>query len=298
MTNESVPRLHALGVRHGLELEPDTITVNEAGLDFRVGIGRTVNGETWVLRVPRRNDMAEQIAAEAGILELVAPVLPVAVPQWRICTAELVAYPALPGKPGLTIDTNGQLHWHLDVNSKRYAEEFGRLLADLHRLDAQQARAAGVPLEEPTQVRERWRRDIDAVAAAFTIDEGLRRRWEAWLSDDSYWPTWSVFTHGELYPAHVLLDDDDGITGIIDWTTAKVSDPARDFAFQRGMSTPEVFELTVHAYVRAGGRVWPKLAEHALELWTASPVAYGVYALQTGNPEHRAAAQAQLSPPV
>src|SRR5690606_32993633 len=147
-------------------------------LDFRVGIGRTVNGETWVLRVPRRNDMAEQIAAEAGILELVAPVLPVAVPRWSICTPELVAYPALPGKPGLTIDANGQLHWRLDVNSKRYAKEFGRLLANLHRLDAQQARAAGVPLEEPTQVRERWRRDIDAVAAAFTIDEGLRRRWE------------------------------------------------------------------------------------------------------------------------
>lgn len=296
MTTDVVDQLRALAAQQGLDLDPSTLELNEVGLDFRVGMGRTAEGELWVLRVPRRTDMAEQIAAEAAILDLVAPLLPVAVPSWKIQSSELIAYPALPGVPGLTIDPAGELHWRLDLNSPRYAEELGALLAKLHGIDAEQARAAGAALETPARVRERWRRDLASVTAEFSVAEHLTRRWGAWLADDSYWPTWSVFTHGELYPAHVLVDEDDTITGVLDWTTAKVSDPARDFAFHRGMASPEIFERTVSAYVRAGGNIWPRLADHAAESWSASPLIYGVYALQTGLAEHRVAAQAQLHP--
>lgn len=296
MSRDLAAKLHALAAKHGLDLDPASITVNEVGLDFRVGIGATSAGERWVLRAPRRGDMGEQIAAEAAILNLVASKLPVAVPDWTVRTSELVAYRALPGEPGLTIDTAGTLHWRLDLGSRRYAEAFGRLLATLHAIDLEDARRAGVELEEPPQVRERWRGDIARVADAFTIADHLRQRWDAWLADDSFWPTWSVFTHGELYPAHVLIDAGDAITGVLDWTTAKISDPARDFAFQRAMTSPEIFDLTVRGYVDAGGREWPRLADHAAELWAASPISYGIFALKTGDPEHRAAAQAQLAP--
>ncbi|MBE7447473.1 MAG: phosphotransferase [Kofleriaceae bacterium] len=298
MTLADAAQLCALAARHGLALDPATLAINEAGLDFQVGLGVAANGERWVLRVPRRTDMADQIAAEAAVLALVAAELPVAVPRWTICTSELVAYPALPGEPGLTIDPGGALRWRLDLASRRHAEAFGALLARLHAVAVERARAVGVPVEEPAAVRARWRRDVAAVAAAFTVAPELHRRWAAWLDDDSFWPTWSVLTHGELYPAHVLIDADDTITGVLDWTTARVSDPARDFAFQHAMTSPEIFALTVDAYVRGGGRVWPRLADHAAELWAASPVTYGVYALQTGDEGHRAAAQAQLAPPA
>src|SRR5690606_170167 len=185
------------------------------------------------------------------------------VPSSKVRSPELVAYPALPGAPGLTFDASGALDWRLDLTSRRYAESFGGLLAELHRADVGEARAAGLVLEEPAEVRERWRKEIAVVAAEFTVADDLHRRWRAWLDDDSFWPTWSVFTHGELYPAHVLIDADDSVTGVLDWTTAKVSDPARDFAFQRGMVSPELFDLTLRAYVAAGGRVWPRLADHA-----------------------------------
>lgn len=288
--------LAALAARHGIELEPASLSLNEAGLDFRVGIGRTPGGEHWVLRVPRRADMDEQIRAEAAILELVRSELPVQVPDWKVCTPELVAYPLLDGQPGMTLGANGEPLFRIDVNSRRYAEAFGELLARLHAMDVERARVAGLVVESPAEVRARLERDIAVVAAEFSVAEELKRRWAAWLADDSYWPTWSVMTHGELYPGHVLVDASDAITGVIDWTTAKVSDPGRDFSFQRAMTSPAVFELTVDAYVRAGGKVWPRLSEHAAELWAAGPVAYGLYALQTGIPEHRLAAQAQLAP--
>ena len=37
---------------HGLDLDTSTITVNEMGLDFRVAIARTSDGDAWVLRPP------------------------------------------------------------------------------------------------------------------------------------------------------------------------------------------------------------------------------------------------------
>lgn len=295
MTLSTATELTALAARHGLELDTSTMTLEEVGLDFRVGIARTSTGETWVLRIPRRAGMDAQIAAEGAILDFVAAQGIVAVPRWTIRSSELIAYRAVQGDPGLKIDAEGQLHWRLDPSSLRYAEAFGALLAKLHGVDVERARAVGVEVEAPGEVRARWRRDIAKVSAEFSVASELRERWQAWLDDDSYWPAWSVFSHGELYPAHVLIDAHEAITGVIDWSTAKVSDPARDFAFQRAMASAEAFEATLQAYARAGGKPWPRLGEHAAELFAASPVAYGLYALLTGEEKHRAAAQSALA---
>lgn len=295
MSTDLPAELCALAARHGLELDASTMTLHELGLDFRVGIARDSSGEAWVLRVPRRSGMEAQIAAEAAILELVAAARIVAAPRWTIRSAELIAYPAVPGEPGLAIDAEGVQHWRIDPSSLRYATRLGELLARLHTVDVERARAAGVTVESPSEVRARWRTELDRVTSHFEVAASKRHRWEAWLAADALWPTWSSFTHGELYPAHVLVDAEENITGVIDWTTAKVSDPARDFAFQRAIASPEAFAATVDAYARAGGRVWPGLGEHASELYAASPVAYGLYALQTGEAAHLAAARAALA---
>ena len=286
----------ALARAHQLDLDPGSLVLNEAGLDYRVATARARDGAAWVLRVPRRPDVASKIDDEAAILGVVKERLSVAVPDWKIRTSELIAYPLLPGEPGLTIDASGELRWRLDVESRRYATELGALLAELHRIDIDTARAAGIPVEGPAEVRARWRSDIDAVAGAFDVARPLLERWTAWLADDGYWPTWSVFTHGELYPAHILIDAEDRITGVLDWTTAKVGDPARDFALQQAIASPATFERTVESYQAAGGRVPPRLAEHCVELMAAGPVGYGLYALLTGDPQHRATASAQLDP--
>ena len=283
---------------HGLHLDPSTLRIEEAGLDYRVAIGRTSGGEAWVVRIPRRPDVSAKVGAEAAILDFVRPRLSVAVPDWQIRSAELIAYPLLPGEPGLTLGPGGELRWRLDLKAPRYADAFGELLAELHRIDVEEARAAGLVVQSPEEVRRQWRADIETVRAEFDIAAPLLERWRAWLDDDGCWPSRSVFTHGELYPAHVLIDEDDRITGVLDWTTAKVGDPARDFVFQHAMTSPDTFARTVASYERAGGRVSPRLADHCGHLWSASPVAYALYALLTGAPEHRAAAAAQLSPPA
>lgn len=288
-------QLVALAARHGLELDESSLSLNEAGLDYRVAFGRTADGADWVLRVPRRPDVAAKLAEERRILDFVAPRLSVAVPRWQVCSDELVAYRRLPGKPGLTLDAGGQPEWHFDPSSSEFAAALGRLIAELQALDAHDAANAGVPVLSASQVRERWRADFEKVRAAFTIAPHLAERWEAWLENDALWPDSTAFTHGELYAAHVLVDTPARIVGVLDWTTAKVGDPAIDFTYQHMMG-PAAFDATVQAYLDAGGREHPHLAERCAELAAAAPIVYGAFALATGDPQHRANAAAQLDP--
>lgn len=282
---------------HGLDITADSIVVNELGLDFQVAIAEAVDGRSWVLRIPRRPDVSARAAVEGRFLGAVAPHLSVAVPDWQIHSNDLIAYPLLPGTPGLTIDDSGQPQWHFDVESPEYAASLGSVLAELHTVDPAVVRDSGIPEFSPAELRQRKRDDIDRVAAEFEVAPALLRRWTAWLDDDSYWPTFTTVTHGKVYPAHQLMDGAVN-RSILDWTTAAIGDPARDFMFHHASVSAPAFENTTARYVEAGGRIWPRFAEHCGELYSTSPVELGLYALQTGDPEHMSAARIQLNPQI
>ncbi len=53
-------------------------------------------------------------------------------------------------------------------------------------------------------------------------------RWQRWLDDDS--SDFSVVVHGDLYVGHVLIDNTERVSGMIDWSEARVDDPAIDMA--------------------------------------------------------------------
>lgn len=287
--------LLALGADHGLDLAPSSLHTEEVGLDFRVAIATATDGQDWVLRIPRRPDVLDRAAVEGRLLSFLAPRLDVAIPDWRIVSESLIAYPLLPGVPGLSVGEDGAVSWRADMSSPVHAASLGRTVAQLHAVDPAAAAATGIESSSPADVRSRWRRDLDRVAAEFEITSELRERWEAWLAEDSYWPQHTVLTHGELYPGHTLVQDQE-ITGIIDWTTASIGDPAKDLMFHQVSAPPDVFEIAIEAYVAAGGTVWPRLAEHCAEMFSAGPIAYGLFALQTGDPAHREAAAAALHP--
>lgn len=287
----------ALAAEHGLELSGHDATVNEAGLDYRVVMASDADGIRWVLRLPRREDVSAGMDAEVRILDLVAPALAadgIAVPQWEVRVPELIAYRALPGAPGLTLTDAGEPVWHMDPASPDYAERLGRLLARVHSIGADEARAAGVEVRTPAEVRHAWVDDVTRVRDAFTVAPSLSDAWQAWLDDDACWPERTVMTHGEIYPAHVLLADDGTFTGVLDWTTARVDDPARDLSAQYGAGGEDMLQQTLRAYEQAGGHVHPGLAAQARHLWDASPIGYGLYSLTTGADADMATAASLL----
>lgn len=284
----------ALAGRHGLDLDPGSVRLEEAGLDYRVAFARDVDGAEWVLRMPRRPDVSAKRDEERRILAFVAPRLSAAVPRWEVCSDELIAYRRLPGAPGLTLDGAGAPVWHVEPSSAEYAAALGRLVAELHAIDVVAARAAGAPHRTMSESRTRWRDDLARVAGTFAIAPALHEAWSAWLADDALWPERVAFTHGELYAAHTLLDGPGRIVGVLDWTTAKVGDPAVDFTYQHMMG-PAAFDATVGAYLDAGGVELPRLADRCAAIAAAAPLTYAVFALASGDPQHRATAAAQLS---
>lgn len=289
----------ALAAKHGLELSAHDATVNEAGLDYRVVMASDGDGTRWVLRVPRRDDVSAGMAAEVRILDLVAPVLAgdgIAVPDWQVGTPELIAYRALPGSPGLTLSEAGEPIWHMDPASPDYAVRLGRLLARLHSVDVAAAESAGIEVRTPDRVRQAWADDVGRVRESFTVAPSLADGWQEWLDDDVCWPARTVMTHGEIYPAHVLLAEDGTFTGVLDWTTARVDDPARDLSAQYGAGGEDMLQATLRSYADAGGHVHPGLAAQAKHLWDAAPIGYALYALTTGAASDRDVAAALLDP--
>ncbi|GGE58351.1 macrolide 2'-phosphotransferase [Nesterenkonia cremea] len=291
---ETPADLLALAARHGLGLTEESVEFVDFGLDYQVALADDDAGQRWVLRIPRRPSVVETMAAEVAILDLVGAHLEAAVPDWRIRSEDLIAYPAVPGTPGMTLK-DGEQHWTLDPASEDYARRFGTLLAQLHSIDAEKARDAGVEVREPEQVRQQWREDIEKVTAHFDVHPQRTASWQYWLAEDAYWPQRTVMTHGEIYPGHVLVDENDGITGVIDWTTARVDDPARDLLFSYAIGGEEAFTVTLEAYAEAGGQPREHLLEHCRIFWSAGAVGYGLYALETGEQAHHDAAAAQLA---
>lgn len=280
---------------HGIAVEPDSVTINDGGLDYRVAYAADARGENWVLRMPRRPDLADTMHDEANILNLVRDELDIAVPHWDVIAPDLIAYRQLAGRTALVVD-GAQVSWTIDPSSITYATELGQLTAALHAIDPAKAKAAGVPTRTIDEVRAATKADLDAVLESFTVAPQLRDHWLAWLDNDASWPSWTVFSHGELHPGHVLVDDDGHITGVLDWTTAEVSDPARDLMMQQITADEQATSAYLRAYEAAGGRLWPGVAEQCAQRGAFAPVGYGTFALQTGDEQHRAVAQSLLDP--
>lgn len=288
-------QIAALAASHGLTVDPASVRINEAGLDYRVAHARDDTGADWVLRIPRRRELAAGARTESLLLDLVRDRIDPAVPDWRVRADDLIAYQLVPGHPALTLE-EGEPVWHVELDSQRFARAYGTLVGQLHAVPVDAVVAAGLPNPTVEEVRAARREEYDRVADAFTVAPALREQWEAWLDSATGWPDHTAFTHGELYHAHILINDDEAITGVLDWTTAGFGDPARDLMFQAGFAPQAAFETFLAAYEEAGGQVWSGLADHCAALLSFGPVGHGLYALQTGEAEHRAAAQAALNP--
>lgn len=293
-TNAAITELAAA---HGLQLAPGgPIRIEEAGLDYLVAFADTTDGKNWVLRMPRREDDFDKIDEELRILKFVEPRLSVTVPDWQVCSNELIAYPLLPGRPGLTLNESGEPDWHFDREDHHYARQLGQLIAELHSIDPDAVDEAGVPLQTANEIREEWQERLDRVTAEFEVNSELLTQWREWIDDDGLWPGYTAFTHGELYPAHLLLDEKNSIKSVLDWTTAKVSDPAVDFMYHHMISTPETFNVAVDAYAEVTGRKPQRLEERCAGLVAAGPLTHADYALTTEDPDLIAASAELLNP--
>ncbi len=284
----------ALARRHGLAIAGD-VELNDLGLDFRAAFATDEDGRAWVLRIPRRPDVWPRARNEARVLRLLQGRLPVEVPDWRVATPELIAYPRLAGTTAVTVDpATKEPTWNIDKDSPAFTSSFARALAALHGIDPAEAAAAGLKASSPDDVRRASADELERVEREVGVGRAFGDRCRAWLDDDASWPPFTTLVHGDLHVGHVLVDEAPRATGVLDWTEAEVGDPAVDFVFHLlGFGEPGLDRLLAE-YEQAGGRTWPGLRGHVAERLAAFPIKYALFALTSGLDEHLAAARAQL----
>ncbi|PCC74425.1 macrolide phosphotransferase [Nannocystis exedens] len=281
----TVAELLARANRHGHALEAASEELETMGLDFVVAHATDAAGAPWIVRAPRRPDVVAAARVEARVLALVGQRLPVAVPDWRIHAPDVIAYPRIGGVPAVTVTAAGP-QWNIvdpAAPSPAFIESMARALAALQAIAPESAAAQGVPTSTIAATRAKLAAAMAATREALQPSPRMWARWHRWLENDALWPTHTALVHGDLHPGHMLLADDARVIGVLDWTEARVDDPAIDLALFLGCFGRDALERLVERFVAAGGTSWPGLVEHTGERWAAFAVLAAEWALRAGH---------------
>jgi aminoglycoside phosphotransferase (APT) family kinase protein len=196
----------------------DQVVAISDGWDSEVHV---VDG-TWVVRVPRRPQVAAEVRAEIALLAELGPTLPVAVPQ-----AEAVgpseegwfAYRLIEGMP---------------IRPGAPAGEVAAFLSALHRFPVDRAVELGLPRPHwKASLAHRLEEFSSRVAPLLEPSERARalQRFADFQADPANLTFRLAVIHADLGPEHMLCDPEGRLVGVIDWTDAQVGDPALDFAW-------------------------------------------------------------------
>jgi len=279
---------------NGLKLRHE-MKFNEMGIDFKVAFATDTEGQKWVIRIPRRNDLVEQIETEKRILGLAGKHLSIAVPDWKIASSSLIAYPLLENNPVVTFDAETyDVHWNIDHQDSIFIPSLASVLVDLHRIPEQEAKALGLKVCTPGMLREEVLNNVEIVKSELGIGKALENRWRSWLDNDRLWPEFTTFIHGDLYAGHILAAKNGEISGIIDWSEGQIGDPSMDFSGHIAVFGEESLKELISIYEKLGGKVWNHMLEQTVERHAAAPLAYAMFAINTNSNEHIEAAKAQL----
>lgn len=288
--SKNIKRVIELAKKNNLFLREETMQFNESGLDFQVVFAQDERGIDWVLRLPRRQDVIPRTKVEKQALDLVNQYAKsFQAPNWIIYTDELIAYKKLDGVPAGTIDHNiGNYVWEIDINNvpEAFHKSLGRVLVEFHSIPSYKAAEIGLVVQTPEEARMSMKQRMDTVKIKFGVGEKLWNRWQAWINDDEMWPEKTGLIHGDVHAGHTMIDKGANVTGLIDWTEAKVADISNDFVFNYRAFGEKGLDELIMAYKEADGYYWPKMKAHIIELVAAYPVSIAEFAMVSGVDEY------------
>jgi len=289
--------------RNALFLKRESLRIEDLGLDFKLASARDVDGTGWVLLSPREEESVAKAECERAILTFVAGKIPARVPDWRVFTPELIAYPCIAGTPAVTIDRTPHApvkhHWSFDRENPppAFAESLAENILALHSLNVEAGLEAGVPTFTPHEFRRAVAKRIENCRLFVDIHESRLRRWHAWLADDEGWPDYVALNHGDLQATHLLLGEDKRVAGILDWAHARFTDPALDLAMIYQNFGAKILDPLLERYARSDGRAWKGMRSHIVDLASTCPIALAEFGALSGKNHILEEARAILSQP-
>lgn len=283
-----------LALKHAVPIQK-IISTNELGLDFQTAIGEGENQEKWLLRIPRRTDEFSKIQQEAKHLEFLKSKVSFNIPDWKVVTPELIAYPLLTDSPALEVNpVTQEIIWNINLERFEYSESLATILFELHKISTDGIESLGLKALSANEIRQEFLNEIDLVKVELGIPSHLEEHWKSWINEDSYWPEFSVLNHGDFYSGHTLVNSENQITGIIDWSEMQIGDPSLDFAGHYIGLGEKHLDKTIDVYKKMGGKTWTRMKEHIIHRASVSPLKFAIFALSTKNEEHLRSAREQL----
>ena len=196
------------------EAHPTAVEITDEGWDFRV-----LRVGSWAVRVARRDEVVTAMDREVALLAELRPGLPVPLPRPQPLAPGVTVGPWLPGRP-LGPD---------DV--RPVATALAAVLVALHSWGPPE----GVAVPHLPGERQRAQaRTAVAAARARRLQIPEVAEVAAALDRDELWNYTPKFVHADLTTRHILVpvagSAASTIAGIIDWTDARLDDPAIDVA--------------------------------------------------------------------
>lgn len=200
----------------------------------------------WVVRAPRNTAAGVRMDQEAQLISQLMSWVPFALPQVE-GTAPLrtggraVVHRQLPGRALQPIEL---------IHRPGLANALGRALAAVHDLPTRLVEDAGLPVYTAEEYRYRRLAEVDRAAGTGQVPARLLERWERAVEEAGAWRFMPCCVHGDL-AGEVVLVDGDSITGIIEWSEARVADPADDLAWLAVGSAVPALDTVYTAYTAA-----------------------------------------------
>jgi aminoglycoside 2''-phosphotransferase len=207
--------------------------------------------EGRILRKALTEEAGEALIHQCRFLPWLAQRLPIAIPIPESLINNVLTYPNLPGRtltPELVI-AHGP---------NRVAAQLTEFISVLHALPVPECIAAGAPQQSRTESLLRaFERTLVVLPA------GQRREAEMWRQQFVTADSATAMIHGDLWFENILIDSANGrVSGILDFDTASIGDPAWDLATQLHLG-PEFFRLVLDAYPNKSA----ELSERAYSLF-------------------------------
>lgn len=192
----------------GTAPDPGKVEVIDSGWDFRV-----FRIEERVLRVARRDDGGQAMEVEAELLDHLRSRLAVTLPRPEVLAPGISCGDWLCGDP-LTA-----------VTLRTTAFDLAETFSTLHGLSVE---VRGLQTAAPKAMRQQAAGVVTAARAA-ELDSDLADILAAGVDDPELWTYTPAIVHADISASHVLTNEG-RLAGIIDWSDARIDDPAIDLA--------------------------------------------------------------------
>lgn len=226
-----------------------------------------VDGD-WIARIPRRIETEKALRREAELLAAIAGLLPLSVPT-----------PTYVSDDSPVCVVARKIHGAHAATNPRAGHELGAFLAALHALPI-----SSVTL--PASDTATWQADHDERRLqfeehVFPLLSKVERERAHELFASVEFDFEPVVVHGDLGAEHVLCGEDGRINGVIDWTDARLGDPAIDLAWALYGTDASFADAVATSY----GGVTTALSARAAFYHRRGPWYEVLYGLETDTPE-------------